>query len=49
MGHDETIADTIMDRVMHNSYILALDSQKSMREVMAEKTLKNLEKNNPLE
>jgi len=46
---DPTIADAIMDRVIHNSYILALDSQKSMREVMAEKTLKNLEKNNPLE
>ena len=46
---DPTIADAIMDRVIHNSYILALDSQKSMREVMAEKTLKNLEKNSILE
>jgi len=46
---DPTIADAIMDRVIHNSYILALDSQKSMREVIAEKTLKNLEKNDPLE
>ena len=26
-----------MDRVIHNAYILALDSKKSMREVMAEK------------
>jgi hypothetical protein len=26
-----------MDRVIHNSYILALDSKKSMREVMAKK------------
>jgi len=30
---DPTIADAIMDRVIHNSYILALDSKKSMREV----------------
>jgi DNA replication protein DnaC len=35
---DPTIADAIMDRVIHNSYILALDSKKSMRELMAEKT-----------
>ena len=26
----------IMDRVIHNAYILALDSKKSMREVMAQ-------------
>ena len=39
---DPTIADAIMDRVIHNSYILALDSKKSMREVMAEKVVKNL-------
>ena len=37
---DPTIADAIMDRVIHNSYILALDSKKSMWEVMAEKTIK---------
>jgi DNA replication protein DnaC len=36
---DPTIADAIMDRVIHNSYILALDSKKSMREVMAEKII----------
>lgn len=36
---DPTIADAIMDRVIHNSYILALDSKKSMRETMAEKTI----------
>jgi DNA replication protein DnaC len=42
---DPTIADAIMDRVIHNSYILALDSKKSMREVMAEKTIKDIEKN----
>ena len=34
---DPTIADAIMDRVIHNAYILALDSKKSMREVMAAK------------
>ena len=34
---DPTIADAVMDRVIHNSYILALDSNKSMREVMAKK------------
>lgn len=42
---DPTIADAIMDRVIHNSYILALDSKRSMREVMAEKTIKGIEKN----
>lgn len=36
---DPTIADAIMDRIIHNSYILALDSKKSMREVMAEKII----------
>ena len=39
---DPTIADAIMDRVIHNSYILALDSKKSMREVMAERLIQNL-------
>jgi len=34
---DPTIADAIMDRVIHNSYILTMDSKKSMREVMAKK------------
>ena len=38
---DPTIADAIMDRVIHNAYILALDSKKSMREVMAEKIVEN--------
>lgn len=42
---DPTIADAILDRVIHNSYILALDSKKSMREVMAEKTIKSIDKN----
>jgi DNA replication protein DnaC len=45
---DPTIADAIMDRIIHNSYILALDSKKSMREVMAEKTIKDIEKNGTL-
>lgn len=45
---DPTIADAIMDRVIHNSYILPLDSKKSMREVMAEKTIKDIEKNEAL-
>jgi DNA replication protein DnaC len=36
---DLTIADAIMDRVIHNAYILALDSKKSMREVMAERRI----------
>ncbi|MEL7564955.1 MAG: IS21-like element helper ATPase IstB [Dehalobacterium sp.] len=39
---DPTIADAIMDRVIHNSYILTLDSKKSMREVMAERTVTTL-------
>ena len=38
---DPTIADAIMDRVIHNAYILALDSKRSMREVMAEKIVRN--------
>jgi DNA replication protein DnaC len=40
---DPTIADAIMDRIIHNSYILALDSKKSMREVMAEKLMTPLD------
>ena len=39
---DPTIADAIMDRVIHNAYILALDSKKSMREVMAVKSIKDI-------
>lgn len=39
---DPTIADAIMDRIIHNSYIVELDSKKSMREVMAEKVIKPL-------
>jgi len=37
---DPTIADAIMDRVIHNAYVLALDSKKSMREVMAAKMIR---------
>ena len=39
---DPTLADGIMDRVIHNAYILALDSKISMREVMAEKIIKEI-------
>jgi DNA replication protein DnaC len=45
---DPTTADAIMDRIIHNSYILSLDSKKSMREVMAEKTIQSIERNNEL-
>jgi len=37
---DPTIADAIMDRVIHNSYILELDSTTSMREIMAAKKMR---------
>lgn len=40
---DPTIADAIMDRIIHNSYILALDSRHSMREVMAQKKVETIE------
>ena len=46
---DPTIADAIMDKIIHNSYILALDSKLSMREVMAKKAIKNVEKNDKLD
>lgn len=45
---DPTIADAIMDRIIHNSYILGFDSKLSMREVMAERLIKNIEKNSSL-
>jgi len=45
---DPTIADAIMDRVMHNSYILPLDSKKSMREVIVVKTINGIEKSGVL-
>ena len=34
---DHTIADAIMDRVIHNANILPLDSKRSMRQVITEK------------
>lgn len=37
---DPTVADGVLDRFIHNAYILALDSKKSMREVMAERMVK---------
>ncbi|NLN49709.1 MAG: ATP-binding protein [Clostridiales bacterium] len=40
---DPTLADAIMDRVIHNSYILGLDSKISMREVMAVKKMGRLD------
>ena len=40
---DPTIADAFMDRVVHNAYILPLDSKISMREIMAQKRMKVLE------
>lgn len=46
---DPTIADAIMDRLIHNSYILELDSKKSMREVMAKKIIKSVEMRDALE
>jgi len=39
---DPTIADAIMDRVIHNAYILPLDSKRSMRQVMAEEDKEDL-------
>jgi DNA replication protein DnaC len=42
---DPTIADAIMDRIIHNSYILALDSKQSMREVMAKKKVEATQDN----
>jgi DNA replication protein DnaC len=40
---DPTIADAIMDRIIHNSYILELDSKVSMREVMAAKKMRGID------
>jgi DNA replication protein DnaC len=40
---DPTIADAIMDRIIHNSYILELDSKVSMREIMAMKKMRDTE------
>jgi DNA replication protein DnaC len=40
---DPTIADAFMDRIVHNSYIFALDSKVSMREVAAGKQMVDIE------
>lgn len=40
---DPTIADAFMDRVVHNAYVLPLDSKLSMREIMAQKKMKMIE------
>ena len=40
---DPTIADAIMDRIIHNSYILELDSKTSMREIMAAKKMRHID------
>lgn len=40
---DPTIADAILDRIIHNSYIIELDSKQSMREIMAAKKMRNTE------
>jgi DNA replication protein DnaC len=36
---DPTIADAIMDRIIHNSYILELDSKLSLRKIMADRKM----------
>jgi len=41
---DPTIADAIMDRIIHNAYVLPLDSKRSMRQIMAEEHKKELNK-----
>jgi DNA replication protein DnaC len=38
---DETIAEAFMDRVIHNAYIVPLDSKVSMREIMAQRMLQS--------
>ena len=40
---DPTIADAFMDRIVHNAYIIPLDSKISMREIMAQKRMKALD------
>lgn len=39
---DPTLADAIMDRIIHNAYILPLDSKISMREIMAGKAIRSI-------
>jgi DNA replication protein DnaC len=40
---DPTIADAFMDRIVHNAYVVPLDSTVSMRELMAQKRMKAIE------
>jgi len=40
---DPTIADAFMDRIVHNAYIVPLDSTVSMREIMAQRRMKTIE------
>jgi DNA replication protein DnaC len=40
---EPTIADAFMDRIVHNAYIVPLDSKVSMREIMAQKRMKAAE------
>ena len=40
---DPTIADAFMDRIVHNAYIVPLDSKISMREIMAQRRMKTAE------
>jgi len=41
---DPALADAIMDRIIHNAYILPLDSKRSMREVMAKRLFRQSNK-----
>jgi len=36
---DPTIADAIMDRIIHNSYVFAIEAKQSMREVTAKRVM----------
>ncbi len=38
---DPTIADAIMDRIIHNSYVFTIDAEHSMREVTAKHLIKD--------
>ncbi|MBR0599797.1 ATP-binding protein [Sinanaerobacter chloroacetimidivorans] len=40
---DSNFADAIMDRIIHNSYILELDSKILMREVMTAKKMRGID------
>ena len=39
---DPTVADGTLDRVIHNAYVLEIDSKISMREVMAERVIRGM-------